>query len=820
MNPQFSQPKGSVSKETNKDSIARKFGCKKSEVLYAKAGAVLTGYKVIYDKVTQRSYALPSNLPAGATITSLTDGILVHNTGTVDLGALAVLRGEFVTLVENFTSGFTIRVKNELVSDGKELYRWAGSLPKTVSANGTVSNTGGISSSTWVLQSNPAKRILTPKDFGAIGDGNTDDTLALQAFFESVSGDLNLGGGNYLVSKNPALANKYPGESDFSDGTRNFSPCLALVNKKGIKVFNGSIKVDTHGLDALSLVNCENVTVQLTITGPSIFPAIDPTTGYAEKGETGFGYDSAQITGPNNSVDSSAYTSGAYSGVSGQFPSYDSAGSQIAGWRSTWGTFLGGYIGSWACGIKVQRACRGILINNCHITGFNFAGVGIGIRNAAVAYGTADYTVDSDVPNGILVVNSTISKCYSGGIYVLSGYRLNYDANVINDIGHPSGDDLVNASYDPGYGITHGRNRRVRNVTVTNNQIQNCRRKCIDFHGGGQAIITGNQCLEHGVVGIYAKCGVGWSPNYEPYNLIIANNYVRSRDIPDSETTGPLIGAKYTRSIDVGGGGEPTSTTYPEPFVKVLNNYCELRSVDGVSIATGAGDSSYFVYNDIDISHNTVVMKCNTSNNKTEGICVNAGATSGQVYRGQKVKMIGNTVKQFNNLSLNYRTVGYKIQGIPKAVTAHGNIIDCNVTAQTGLLSSFVLDSRTSISFVGNQALSFGTRNTATIEDTIFFENIKFTRPAGAASITISGTLPRGIWQLCVSGTGDAFGSKQTQFACNGGSGTGSDVVRSQTTGFIANFGISASGLTVPAVTNESVVQVQLKCLSMLDSVN
>ena len=163
MNPQFSQPKGSVSKETNKDSIARKFGCKKSEVLYAKPGAVLTGYKVIYDKVTQRSYALPSNLPAGATITSLTDGILVHNTGTVDLGALAVLRGEFVVLVEDFTSGFTIRVKNEVVSDGTYLYRWDGVLPKVVSVNSTPESSGGVSGGAWVgVGATPLNTLVLP----------------------------------------------------------------------------------------------------------------------------------------------------------------------------------------------------------------------------------------------------------------------------------------------------------------------------------------------------------------------------------------------------------------------------------------------------------------------------------------------------------------------------------------------------------------------------------------------------------------------------------------------------------------------------------
>lgn len=87
-----------------------------------------------------------------ATITSLTDGILVHNTGTVDLGALAVSRDEYVTLIDDFTSGFTIRVKNEVVSDGVRLYRWAGSLPKTVLANQTPDDTGGLGASAWLIK--------------------------------------------------------------------------------------------------------------------------------------------------------------------------------------------------------------------------------------------------------------------------------------------------------------------------------------------------------------------------------------------------------------------------------------------------------------------------------------------------------------------------------------------------------------------------------------------------------------------------------------------------------------------------------------------
>lgn len=53
MNPQFSQAGGSVSKDVNKQSIARVFGVKMSEVAYLKAGLLVDSYKVLYDKTTQ-----------------------------------------------------------------------------------------------------------------------------------------------------------------------------------------------------------------------------------------------------------------------------------------------------------------------------------------------------------------------------------------------------------------------------------------------------------------------------------------------------------------------------------------------------------------------------------------------------------------------------------------------------------------------------------------------------------------------------------------------------------------------------------------------
>ena len=110
MNEMFSQGgKGSTGILTNKQAIARKFGVKQNEVVYFSVGVDLGGYKVIYDKSTQRAYSLPADIGSGVTAVSLNSaGVLVHSAGNVDLGALAVTREEYVTLPSSFDSGFTI----------------------------------------------------------------------------------------------------------------------------------------------------------------------------------------------------------------------------------------------------------------------------------------------------------------------------------------------------------------------------------------------------------------------------------------------------------------------------------------------------------------------------------------------------------------------------------------------------------------------------------------------------------------------------------------------------------------------------------------
>lgn len=151
MNEMFSQGgKGSTGILTNKQAIARKFGVKQNEVVYFSVGVDLGGYKVLYDKATQRSYSLPA-LPVGTTAVSLSkQAVLVHSAGTVDLGELAATRREFVCLSDSFATGLVVNTRNELIFHNGIGYTYLGSLPVTISAG--INPVGNVD---WKPQTDP-----------------------------------------------------------------------------------------------------------------------------------------------------------------------------------------------------------------------------------------------------------------------------------------------------------------------------------------------------------------------------------------------------------------------------------------------------------------------------------------------------------------------------------------------------------------------------------------------------------------------------------------------------------------------------------------
>ncbi|EGK9462846.1 hypothetical protein IO712_004919, partial [Escherichia coli] len=544
--------------------------------------------------------------------------------------------------------------------------------------------------------------LKTPFDFGAKGDGVTDDTLALQAYIDGVDGDIDLYGKTYLVSKNPALATTYPTEPDLANNGYNFCPCLAIVNKTNKRIFNGTLVSKVFGQSVLSIINSTGIEVNLKIVGFGKFPAIDHPSGYAEKGYSTGGYntiDGGLLLGPNNSIPTSSYTLGKYNGASGQFPIYDASCNPTGGYQSTWGAFGGGYIGSYACAVTIQRACKNITLRGCEIYGFNEAAVGIGIRFIVSSTGYTDYTTDADVPRGVNVLDCYLHDCYTAGVHVCSGYNIVYDSLRVENIGHPNADDATDTDINPGYGVTTSRFRNIRNITCVNSFFLNCKRKSIDFHAGGQLIVDGNYCMRTGVNGIYFEAGFGWDNGYEPYNVIVTNNYIVTR----------ALGVVGTGGISMVGNGSALAESYPYPFLKCNNNYIEVRAANGVGINNGYNNNDYH-YEDINICDNTVVYKSDTyTPGQFVAIRCNLNTPSSTTLPKQNIKLCRNSIKILTTLGNYAFGTPITIGGTPAVLIATDNTVDMGNVANgsSAWYATITPNPITDYYFSGNKILNY-----------------------------------------------------------------------------------------------------------------
>ena len=150
----------------------------------------------------------------------------------IQLNDVAALQAQFNDALANagyvpvgtFAAGCTVSQSNGVVSDGSSFWRWDGALPKTVTAGSAPTPTGV---GNWVLVSDGGLRgdLASPSstvsiagvtakniarrytesvnvaDYGAVGDGVTDDTAAIQAAINANLGrQINFNQGSFLIT--------------------------------------------------------------------------------------------------------------------------------------------------------------------------------------------------------------------------------------------------------------------------------------------------------------------------------------------------------------------------------------------------------------------------------------------------------------------------------------------------------------------------------------------------------------------------------------------------------------------------------------------
>ena len=216
-----------------------------------------------------------------------------------------------LTLVDgSFEEGATANSKTDAVWSvaGGQCYTWGGAFPKTVAAGSTVADTGGIASDAWIAVSDSSlradliantgsdhvktklagitssvARTLTSKlgdsvsvlDFGAVGDGITDDTAAINAALSSGFKHVYLVAGKTYVVKNGLTVpdgvtfDGYGAKIDYIKPDQNWMHCITLgsntiLRGMSISCKSGMVRGDTgFGINIFKSFNARVYDVNL-----------------------------------------------------------------------------------------------------------------------------------------------------------------------------------------------------------------------------------------------------------------------------------------------------------------------------------------------------------------------------------------------------------------------------------------------------------------------------------------------------------------------------------------------------------------------------
>lgn len=173
--------------------------------------------------------------------------------GVRHIAQQAIAEFGYIT-VDSFQDGATLTLPNQVLRDAVtgEYYRWDGDFPKVVVAGSSPASAGGVGAGAWISVGDAALRgsfrgtlsdvitWVTPEQFGAVGDGVEDDTLAIQAAIDHIYSQ---GGGDVVLGPKEYRADNLV-IKDF-------------VRIKGQSIINSRIKA-RDGWAGLAVISTEN----------------------------------------------------------------------------------------------------------------------------------------------------------------------------------------------------------------------------------------------------------------------------------------------------------------------------------------------------------------------------------------------------------------------------------------------------------------------------------------------------------------------------------------------------------------------------------